>query len=267
MQCQIDFISCFTNAQIHNQVTESPWIFLNVSGLRYCRWETQEGTLLYDAKDPGAFLMLVPPGNRVSFEYSQFRENWVCGLRNLSLRQRQDRVELEDQGVWTPMAQRIPLTPDAAQLWAIEMHSLRETMRTPLPRNALLGRLILSGIIRFFLEALPADGSRTPAQHLREQIDTDETCRISLDTMSAECGYSSDHLRLRFQEEFGITPQRYRMQRRMAKAMDLVTGTTLSVKQISIQLGFPYVAHFSTAFRLAFGYSPSEAIRRYRQHS
>jgi AraC-like DNA-binding protein len=204
------------------------------------------------------------PGTRFNFEYTDKRENWVCGFSGLEMRQAGAGLKIQDEKVWVPVAQQVPLTEGAAQLWGMEFQRIQAAVQTPVPGNALRARLILAGMLRFMMDACSGPEARSPAEQLRRLIDADESCHKNLDELSLECGYSSDYLRVIFKQEFHISPVQYRMQRRMARALDLVMGRAMSIKDISVHLGFPYVTHFSAAFRKAFGYPPSAVPQRPR---
>lgn len=264
MEMKILWSGRYVHEQAYEQVLETAWIFLNISGMRSCIWREPDARVVYEEKQPGPFLFLGVPGTRFRFSYSKTRENWVCGFTGLEIRQTMTGVELHDQGAWVPLAQHVPLTQQAAQLLGIEMQRIRTAAQTPVPGNAFRARLALAGVLRFLLEARAEPESRSPADRLRALIDADEACRRNLEELSAACGYSSDHLRVLFLKEFHISPQQYRMQRRMARSMDLVMGRAMPIKEIAAHLGFPYVTHFSTAFRKAFGCTPSEAPHRSR---
>ncbi len=264
MAVEIQWSGRYTHAEVHEQVLDLSWIFLNISGMKVCSWSTATGREVYAAKQPGPYIFLGVPGTRFRFEYTDERENWVCGFRGLEMRRAESGVQIRDEGIWVPVAERVPLTDGAAQVWGMELQRIREAVQTPVPGNAFRARLILAGVLRFMMEARTKPEARSPAEHLRELIDADDVCHKNLDELSSECGYSSDYLRVIFKQEFHISPQQYRMQRRMARALDLVMGHAMSIKEISAHLGFPYVTHFSTAFRKAFGYSPSAVPQRPR---
>ena len=66
-------------------------------------------------------------------------------------------------------------------------------------------------------------------------------------------------------QQFQMAPLEYRNRRRMAKAMDLVANSRLSIKEIGANTGFDYASHFSLMFKKSFGLTPSEALARFRQ--
>jgi AraC-like DNA-binding protein len=61
----------------------------------------------------------------------------------------------------------------------------------------------------------------------------------------------------------GQSPQDFLIRYRMSKATSLLTSTSLSIGDISVQVGYPNQLHFSRAFRNIYGMSP----RQYRQQN
>ena len=74
---------------------------------------------------------------------------------------------------------------------------------------------------------------------------------------------SYDALRKQFLRHTGETPARYRTQKRIAVAADLLLHTSMSIKQIAANLNFCSEFHFSQKFKQIKGVSPRE-FRRLR---
>lgn len=60
-----------------------------------------------------------------------------------------------------------------------------------------------------------------------------------------------------FKEQTGLAPAEYHLSLRMKKATELLTATTLSIRQISEELGFKNQNHFSALFKRKTGLSPA----------
>ena len=60
---------------------------------------------------------------------------------------------------------------------------------------------------------------------------------------------SMDHFARLFRHSTGLPPHRYVLQRRIARARELVADRRLSLAEIGYELGFPTQAHFTTMFR------------------
>ena len=67
-----------------------------------------------------------------------------------------------------------------------------------------------------------------------------------------------------FRAQMNQSPHRYRMQRRMEAACELLTQTGFSVKEIAFQLGFCNSFYFCNQFRRIHGVTPTQFRRRKR---
>lgn len=75
-------------------------------------------------------------------------------------------------------------------------------------------------------------------------------------------GVSHGHLARLFRGQTGLTIVGYVRRRRIALARHLLTHTTLSVKEIAVQVGIPDVHHFNKTMRDLTGRSPTAYRRR-----
>jgi AraC-like DNA-binding protein len=79
----------------------------------------------------------------------------------------------------------------------------------------------------------------------------------SLVSLAREVGVSRAALARRFRERVGETPMAYLTSWRMALAADRLRGGTDTVARIASSVGYPSPFSFSTAFKRAYGVSPS----------
>ncbi len=77
-----------------------------------------------------------------------------------------------------------------------------------------------------------------------------------------EVGVSHNRTSRCFTERIGMSPARYRLQRRIEHAQLLLRTTRLSVKEIAQMVGIPDAQHFNKQFRRIAGTSPSDARDR-----
>jgi AraC-like DNA-binding protein len=109
-------------------------------------------------------------------------------------------------------------------------------------------------------------GGLTPLQVKRaqEMICAQLSGELSLEALARACGLSRSHFSRAFKATVGMPPHRWLMERRIKRAMDMLSTTNLSLAEISDLCGFSDQSHFSRAFLTATGMAPS-AWRRIRR--
>jgi AraC family transcriptional regulator len=89
--------------------------------------------------------------------------------------------------------------------------------------------------------------------------------RWTLAEIAAAAGHSPVYLTQVFQQVEGMPLYRYQLRLRLAQALDRLAECD-DLTRLGLDLGFSSHSHFSTAFRQAYGRSPSEfrqaALRR-----
>lgn len=89
-------------------------------------------------------------------------------------------------------------------------------------------------------------------------IKNNHTERLTLDDISKEAGYSKNYLCTLFKNVSGFTINQYINGVRIKEAQELLSGTSLSVTDISCQTGFDSLTHFGRVFKSTTGYTPLE---------
>ena len=79
---------------------------------------------------------------------------------------------------------------------------------------------------------------------------------ISVEDIAAACNIHRNYLGKIFKENLNTTPQRFLISYRMKKAVDLLEGTKLSIKEIAKAVGYENPFHFSRTFKRLFSVSP-----------
>lgn len=85
--------------------------------------------------------------------------------------------------------------------------------------------------------------------------------KFSLADVAASCGRSERQLLRAFRQEYGLTYQEFVQRLKSQEATRLLLSSDLSVKEISLRLGFHDLQHFNKFVRLTTGMSP----RAYRE--
>lgn len=122
----------------------------------------------------------------------------------------------------------------------------------------LLGQLIVT--IRY----QPFEGKKIEGQikqaklRMLERIGTD----VSQEELAGNIGLGYSLYRKKFKEYTGLSPAQYHIQLRINTAKELLVTTDLSLKEVSMRLGFEYVDYFFRLFKKKTGHSPSDYRRK-----
>lgn len=138
--------------------------------------------------------------------------------------------------------------------------------------DAAAAGLFADQVMREVLRTLAArsSGQRSSPRHARERISA-PTLRLLRDyvesslaedlnvmMMANVAAMSPAHFSRAFAATVGMTPFRYVMARRLARAHALLQRTRRSVLAIALDVGFKTPSHFTSRFRREFGATPRE---------
>lgn len=85
---------------------------------------------------------------------------------------------------------------------------------------------------------------------------------LSVEELASEEGLTKGQLLDAFRRERGISLRAYQLDRRLERARQLITGTSLSLSAIAAESGFYDQAHLTRCFRKAEGMTPGEFRHR-----
>lgn len=88
--------------------------------------------------------------------------------------------------------------------------------------------------------------------------------KISMDFLAQCCGISTSYLKKLFVRKFGISPNRYIIQRKIHFACDLLLMHRYSIAQVAAMCGFEDVSFFSRQFKEYVGVAPTVYSREYQ---
>jgi AraC-like DNA-binding protein len=88
-------------------------------------------------------------------------------------------------------------------------------------------------------------------------IDTHLDENISLAALAQNAKLSVFYFATQFKRSTGLSPHRYILQRRVLRASELLRNTSLSVLDVSLDLGFQHQNNFARAFRRMTGMTPT----------
>jgi len=89
---------------------------------------------------------------------------------------------------------------------------------------------------------------------IRESLETP----LTIQQVADEMGVSYSNFRKLFKEHTGLSPAIYQQELKLQRAKELLTTTSLSIKQIAYQLNFESPDYFSAKFKAKTGRKPSE---------
>jgi AraC-like DNA-binding protein len=173
------------------------------------------------------------------------------------LRELAPRALLRDGPALAFRQHRLRIDQRAQTLAALLRHRLRRNTLDTLEAESLALTLVR--------RALGPRTTHAPSASLRRRrlvdrtklvLASDVARRWTLADISAEVGYSPVYLTQIFQQVEGLPLYRYQLRLRLAKALDLLAQYD-DLTSLALDLGFSSHSHFTTAFRQAYGRSPS----------
>ncbi|MBD9485119.1 helix-turn-helix transcriptional regulator [Pseudomonas sp. PDM14] len=93
-------------------------------------------------------------------------------------------------------------------------------------------------------------------RRLVDYIEQNLSEAVSLGELANLAALSEYHFARMFRSSFGMPPHRYVLQRRLARARQLLLESDLALGDIAMACGFASASHFSNRFRDAFGGAP-----------
>jgi AraC family transcriptional regulator len=114
------------------------------------------------------------------------------------------------------------------------------------------------GIIQRTVSA--AKGGLAPWQKRRacEMLDENLHARIRLSEIADECGLSISHFARSFKVSFGISAHQWLIRHRVERATELISETSMSLREIAIHTGFHDQPALTRAFLQFVGVSPGK---------
>lgn len=125
----------------------------------------------------------------------------------------------------------------------------------------------LLGVL-FFRNSSYSARLRAPASHdLKDTIAyIIEHCRapLSRDQLAQRAGLSIPHFSLLFKRQTGVSPVQFLIQQKIKEACRLIDTSSLTFREIALQIGYEDPYYFSRLFRKTTGHSPREyrALRK-----
>ncbi len=253
----------------NRHVINSTAIGLYVCGLKHSREFYPDGRIRtpdVSARIPS--LRLYFPDGVSEYEYENIRENWWVAFGEPSpvyydSAARQPMFRTEEGGI--PIKAEIPLAP--AEIPAVRMAftDIRSGWESGSPLGRAIAELVLGSLLAKFLSSEYQLAAPTMADRYKQLIDADVHWFHTLEELGAQLDLSRDEARACFQQKFGLTPGKYRIQQRLARIMELITSSNLSIKEIAWECGLKNVTYLNAITKRHFDSTPAALIRHFRR--
>lgn len=109
---------------------------------------------------------------------------------------------------------------------------------------------------------LTASALRRVIQHVQDHLDE----QLTLERLAAQAGLSTCHFARMFKVATGLTPHRYVLNCRIARAKRLLAQGRPGLAEVALATGFCDQGHLTRCFRQAVGMTPASFARKTRGH-
>lgn len=161
--------------------------------------------------------------------------------------------------------QRVRIDPRTQALVSVLRHGLSRTIAEPLQAETLILTLVRRALgERTSRPPGSTYGRRRLVDRAKVIISSDPARRWKLAEIAAEVGVSPVYLTQSFQQVEGLPLYRYQLRCRLARALDLLHEYG-DLSALALDLGFSTHSHFTSAFRQAYGRTPTQLQRALRR--
>lgn len=109
----------------------------------------------------------------------------------------------------------------------------------------------------FVKEPLLSENINAAMLKVAERINAEFAETITVASLAKEFGYSTDYFSHVFKKAFGVSPQRYVINKRIAAAKHLLITTDKNVSEIALFCGFNDALYFTRIFSKEIGVAPT----------
>lgn len=163
------------------------------------------------------------------------------------------------EGLWPTAPQPVPDDLDLGAEFDLCLRLFQEPARAS--RRRAVNRL--EDILLLLQAARGAESEAPWLARARTLLADPDAFHADVAGIARACGMAASTFRRRFTAAAGMSPQTWAMARRMARARDLLAGTTLPMAAIAERLGYDDPAFFGKQFRRHAGISPAAWRREF----
>ncbi len=252
----------YSNVECGVQRVHHLMLVFQVSGLYSLKSLTKDN---FEVSYSTPYCYLYFPGDIYEFKFKEKREDWVTifdypGIKRISDKQ----FSFACGGKKIILPRYLEITQDDLLHWRNKFDRLVRMSTASTPHEQMLAKLYVLDIFSCYIETADKGGQTCPATKLKHLIDIPENMHFSIAELSAQCAYSTDHLRVLFKSKYGISPQEYRINSIMTYAMELICKSDMLVSDVAEKCGFEHLSHFSALFKKTHGMAPSKALTIFR---
>ena len=124
-------------------------------------------------------------------------------------------------------------------------------------RQAMVDRIVLRHASRPIRRGLSETLVPVKARRVIDYIEANLARDLQLVELCTVAGISRSHFARAFRNTIGMAPHTFVLQRRLARAVELLTLRKLLVREVAARCGFADQAHLTRAFKARFGHPPS----------
>ena len=252
----------------HSHVISGSAIGLYVGGLKKSVERFPDGRIRTpDVSYRVPALRLYFPGGFSEYEYENIRENWWVAFADpvpiyYDFASKRAMLRVDDKTI--PVKAELPLSPAEVATVRRQFSEIYAGWQSGTALGKATAELILGGVLARFLKAEFSWETGSPAERFKNLIDSDIQWEFSLDELGARLGLRRDVARKLFIEKFNTTPGQYRIQQRLARIIELISQSDLSLKEIAWQCGLKNVTYLNSLTVKHFNSTPSELVKRFR---
>lgn len=201
---------------------------------------------------------LLPSGSRHCY-YSDAKEPWIKTFVNF-------RGAVADGLASAYHLKGIVLFPGVEQVVAERFFQIYTMMQNRNLEDAYVifkTEILIHEIFHILGQKIKSSiGISDEMKKIKDYLETHVSVSVTIDELSALIYRSPDYLIRHFREEFGMTPYKYFIEKKMEAAKTMLRDTSLSVKEIGELVGYEDAHYFSNVFRKESGIPPLQ----YRKH-